>query len=248
MNVLVGISTKDRFGYLQKTIPHNQRIAGFDADWIVIDDGSSDPRVWRWIENEEVEGIRNKRSKGISGTKNQLFDLAISGQYDVLVCIDDDIMLSFNWLFEFIDSYVMHSDFGILAPLVVNDKTMIKKLAPFLGKELDFEAIAVDGLGAACTVIDYEVFSTWRYDEDKKLYDYEDAAFHSKVIRGGYKLGVIPYITAFHLQDIVWIDPSAEKEKLRRRHLAKNLPESTLDRSFKRLSSGVLNQYILESV
>ena len=211
MRILVGIGTKDRFGFLQQTIEYNKKMSGLSADWVVIDDGSEDTRVWDYLRTlSDIEIIRNEESRGFGGVRNQLFDLA--EEYDCFLGLDDDILLGYEWLLKLWRRFIqLEDDFGIIAPLVVNDEVMFDKVRRYVGSGFSF--IEVDGMGGACTLMRKEVYWANRYVESTPLYYHPDADFHGKV-KKNWKLGICCDVIAVHLQNVVWLDPEREINKI----------------------------------
>ena len=243
--ILVGVMTYNNFGYLQKTVPHNYKLAGMDADWVILDDGSDAENLqlldsWEWPENNKVKVICNEDNKGISGVHNQLFDLAIAGGYEYIVCMDNDIMCTFNWLHILVDSCNYVENLGVGSPLIYNDTTMLQKMDGIT--TLD-GAKQVDGMGAACTIIPDYIFKNYRY-RTTRSFMYEDADFHGLVKHGGFTLNVFPMAQALHLPWVVWLDPEYEKKKLLVRHKGRKCSMDAFPESFKRSYNRVLNKYI----
>ena len=251
MRVAVGISTRNQVGYLQMTVPHNHKLAGLDADWYAWDDMSSDG-TWEWLSGQSLFAtcIRNKERLKFSAARNAMFKLAVDSYYDYLCVLDDDILLSFNWLARLVENSELmlenKNKEGMLAPFMYNDLTMQKKIIPYLGRKDDFfsNVVIVDGLGGACTLIPSKIFSTLRYNEKLALYVYEDADFHGLVERNGYYLGVDLSVSAVHLPWVVWLDPQREFDKLKMRHIGIKSTGS-LKKGYERDYNKVLNRFIL---
>lgn len=247
--IMVGVTTRNKAGYLAMSLRHNLLLAGrefipYDVVWVAIDDAANDDgETWRVLSSMHpaISSIRNPEQRGITGTKNMLFEMAAGCKY--LVALDDDLLLGYHWLVELIEIADTLDSIGLLAPYVCNDRNMQNKLDQLeLGGGAVPDAIEVDGFGAACVVIPQGVFKKYKYPV-KPLYGYEDAAFHGMVQRE-FPLRVAPGVTAVHIPDIVMLDVAAEKEKLLARHRLVTGSDAGFEESWKRQYSRTLNRHI----
>lgn len=243
MDTLVVMSTRNKLGYLQMSLPQVYRAAGYDADWIVIDDGSSDGS-WEWLSgfcfaNRRMIAVRNHGAVGISGNKNFGLSRAKTAEYDWLVFLDDDLLMSPWWLRRLRMAAAVTGDRTLYSPIVLNDKTMLQKIQT-LGCQ---DGWIVDGLGGACCMVPKAAFDIpW---DERPVYQYEDAAYHSACVNAGFQLMVLGTVVAVHLPWIVMLDPVAEQAKLRVRHRAVTGSDAGFDESFSRQYRERLNPWIL---
>jgi glycosyltransferase involved in cell wall biosynthesis len=249
---LIGVSTVNKLGFLQMCIPQNYAMLNkmadwITADWVIIDDGSSDG-TWEWLGvhgSKFAKCIRMERSCGISPNKNFLFDMATKGSYDAVVCLDDDLLLSYRWLQRLAFSWYSHREelnIGVVSPFVINDRTMIKNI-----EESTFSmegVMQVCGVGGACTLYPKEVYSQFLYDSSRPNYFHSDAVFHDQLKRAGYSLFVDTQVSAVHLPYILWLDPELEKAKLRIRHGLSSGEPGPFEESYLRNYNKVLNRFI----
>jgi glycosyltransferase involved in cell wall biosynthesis len=241
MKTLIVVSTRNKFGYLQMSLPQSYHRAGMEVNWVFIDDASSDG-TWEYLAgftsgNGLMRAIRNATPAGISANKNVGLTIAQENGYERLVFLDDDLLLSPFWLKRLIQLSTVHPD-CLIAPIVVNDKTMLRKIES-LGMQ---DVWAVDGLGGACVVVPETAFNL-RF-ELRTNYQYEDAVFHNAATEAGFGLLVSASVTAVHLPWIVMLDPQQEYEKLKVRHIAIGGSPDTLEKSFMRNYAAVLNPFI----
>lgn len=244
MDTVVVVSTRNKLGYLQMALPQAHRFAGYSADWIVIDDGSSDG-TWEWLSGYcygrggNMIAVRNHQAVGISGNKNFGLSRAKAAAYEWLVFLDDDLLMSPFWLQRLRAAATVTGDATLYSPIVLNDKTMLQKVKT-LGCQ---DAWIVDGLGGACCMVPKAAFDIpW---DERPVYQYEDAAYHSACVNAGFQLMVLGTVSAVHLPWIVMLDPVAERAKLRVRHRAVTGSNVGADQSFERQYRSVLNPWIL---
>lgn len=244
--VLVGISTYNNYGYLWKTFRNNFELSGCPADWFVMDDGSNKENREQLEKDIYIQSKSNvhynTENSGISAIKNYFFSLAEN--YEYVVCLDNDIMLTFNWLSELINGMENHPEVGVGAPLIYNDTTMLQKVSELKGKPFNSNFHYVDGLGAACTIIPNKVFLNIKYNRSRKTYLYEDADFHGRVLTAGYALSVFLSVQALHLPWVVWLDKDYELNKLNIRHLSRRGSMDGFAESADRMQERLLNRFI----
>lgn len=115
LKVAVYTLTNGRLKYLHEMAEKMERLAGYDYDWFVYDDGSADGTE-EWLKGlNKATGAKHRKQlyvrrgehKGLGHAWNQAVAFVKeTGKYDIIIKIDDDaMMLSEGWLLAMTEIY-----------------------------------------------------------------------------------------------------------------------------------------------
>lgn len=233
----------NRVEFTRYCLPMAMQNAGMDAQWLLIDDGSTD-KTLDFLRSPHCKGatvLADGFNKGIAARKNEAMDYFLKTDCDFQMNIDNDILLPFGWLRDMMAAF-QSCPYDLGSAWIINDRTIWRMVgeqaqkAPSLNRWIETE-----GCGAACTVKTRKLITSGvRWYKRGTGYAYGDAAFHSSVLAAGFKIGIYLGVQAWHVQNFIWTDGGYERMKLAERHATKTGSLEGLDASLARLKEGMI--------
>jgi len=109
LKVAVFTLTKDRLEFTRKTFESLNKLAGYDFDHYIVDQGSSDgTKDWlkKYAKAYKAKIIWNDKNMGIPYASNQAIEEIKKGDYDLVCKVDNDVLFkTTGWLKAMIDIY-----------------------------------------------------------------------------------------------------------------------------------------------
>jgi GT2 family glycosyltransferase len=205
LKVAIFTLTKDRLDYTKQAVDSMRRLAGYDFDYFVIDQGSKDGTVeWlkeqRWIRKI----VYNKENIGIAKGWNMAVDTIKSESfYDIIVKVDNDAeFLSPNWLKVMVELFrrqrkmvlspsvegLEDSPGGVLRQVSSGGSPYVIINDTILGN--------VPHLGGICFAAPASLYDDWRFEDVKGNKDYL-LSQHARAI--GYLLLYCEELRVWHI-------------------------------------------------
>ena len=178
---------------------------GWDYLITVIDNGSRDGTKRFLRSQKDLNIIYNNSNLGFAKARNLAFRKT---KNELIVCLDDDIKVTKNWLDGLYKEMVNKKKVGIVGPrvlfpnlnfqfsafLIANKKININKI--FRGRYLKVQE--VDGVYGACWLIKRELLRNVGYFDEQFWCGYEDIDYCLRVRLAGYKIIYTTQATVSH--------------------------------------------------
>ena len=118
LKVAIYTLTMNRLDYTKEMYKAMKDLTGYDFDWFVIDNGSTDGTV-AWLKDKVDYAKYNRKNMGLSVGWNQAIELIKQhGDYDIYLKLDNDALtISKDWLKSMIDIFERNQNV-ILSPYV----------------------------------------------------------------------------------------------------------------------------------
>ncbi len=180
---------------------------------ILVVDNGSDADYYRLIEIKEIELLRLQENIGFAGGANAGIKYALDNNADYILLLNNDTIVSLNFLSLLIKNLTLEENCGIVAPQI-NYYNAPKKIWSAGGniskirgsgfvlsnkiKNKEGTNRFVDFVSGCCMLIRKEVFNKVNdFDENYFLY-VEDVDFCKRVIDSGFKIMVVPQSKIWH--------------------------------------------------
>lgn len=116
MKVAVLMLSYNRFDILKKTLTHNMKNAGHPFDLYIWDNGSTDPKVRKYL--EKLKGVKSvifeKSNTGIAHPFNVMLN-ELKEKYDAFQFMANDILEPDNWLLTKVNYLKAIPDSGMIS-------------------------------------------------------------------------------------------------------------------------------------
>jgi glycosyltransferase involved in cell wall biosynthesis len=187
----------DRLDYTLKMIEAMNRTAGYEFDYFVIEQNSSDGTKEFLKGQSWIKKIKwNEKNTGVAKGWNQAIELIRStGHYDIYVKLDNDaLMLTDGWLKAMVELFernkgiilspyvegLEHSPGGVIRQRQTGESPYVQINEKVLG--------IVPNLGGICFATPKEVYDGWKFDESLQMMGNKDYALSCDARKRGYTL------------------------------------------------------------
>ena len=198
LKVAIFTLTMNRLDYTKRMYKSMKENAGYEFDWFVIDNGSTDGTPF-WLKDKG--SIREfKKNKGISKASNEALNM-MGDKYDVIIKVDNDcLFLTDNWLSEVVDTYERQQQF-VISPRVegLRDSPGGVPRTQYVYVGEQFFGLAPH-LGGICEAAPAKIYKDFRWDEEDFLHGDQDYIFSQYAIKAGYILAYNENIIVEHME------------------------------------------------
>jgi len=185
--VAVFTLTMSRLEYTQIMYDSMVKNAGYEFDWFVVDNGSTDGTP-DWVGEKAKFLVRNEYNLGISKGSNQALD-KIGDEYDIIIKVDNDCEFETeNWLKDTVD--LIEKQHGlVLSPRVegLRDSPggVPRTQYFYIGDEL---LGIVPHVGGICVAAHKSAYDKFRWEDNDFLHGEQDYVFSQHCKRIGKML------------------------------------------------------------
>ncbi len=194
--VAVFTLTMNRLELTQKMYASLQK-AGYDYDWFVVDNGSTDGTV-NWVTGKAHHVTINPENRGISIASNQALD-AIGDKYDIIIKIDNDCeLLTTDWLKKMLT--IFESEWMlVLSPQIegLNENaggTPREAYANLKGHVIGITT----HIGGIFTMAHRMAYDGFRWDTEDFMHSLQDLVFTQAMGKKGFLCAYVEDIRASH--------------------------------------------------
>jgi glycosyltransferase involved in cell wall biosynthesis len=220
LRVAVFTMTMDRVDYTKQMLVAMTQLAGYDFDWFVIDQASSDGTKellgkhtkWEYAgRGGKIVFVPNLTNVGIAAGWNQAIDLIkASGTYDIVIKIDNDCQLmSQDWLKTMVDLFDRNRNM-VLSPYVegLEDSPGGVLRTRSSGKEpyvmINDQVLGVVGhLGGIVWAAPIEVYENFRFEPHQFMAGNKDYMISQYARAIGYTLFYCEELRCWHIDGTV---------------------------------------------
>ena len=158
--------------------------SGYDFDWVVVDNGSTDGTV-EWLKKIKPAGslknihlILNTKNNGISKGSNQAIDYIQSQGYDYNIKVDNDAeILTKDWLDKLLNVFIAH-DKMVLSPRVEGLVDNIGGPPRLVYKRIRGHLLGITPhIGGIFVMAHKSAYMGFRWDEEDPLHGMQDMIF-----------------------------------------------------------------------
>lgn len=203
MRVAIYTLTRDRLGYTKRSFASLAENAGHPYDHYVIDNGSEDGTV-EWLkENESTfkKVVYNEENHGISKASNQALKELLPGDYDLIIKMDNDCLVTTkNILKTIVGVYEGRGKFAgeyVLSPYVKGINSQ-----PTRGGQvgLSLHEIGLTSVvGGLFHIVPRRIYAEYQYPENLPKAKGQDETFCHWVKQNGGIVGYIEDLVVEHM-------------------------------------------------
>jgi len=191
---------KDRLDYTKKMYMSMKKTAGYDFDWYVVDNGSTDGTV-EWLKKQKATVIYNKKNMGIPHASNEIIELIKKDNYDYIMKADNDVLFkSYGWLRAMLNIYEVIRPIALSCypeGLIDNAGGVYRyNYTEFAG---EFVGLVVH-LGGMITIVPAEVYDEFKWPNVAFLRGGNDVLLSSWLNSNGYQMGYLENHQAEHME------------------------------------------------
>lgn len=228
LKVAIFTLTMNRKDYTQRMYKSMNKRAGYDFDWFVVDNGSTDGTIdylggFIGIDNICV----NKENVGISKASNQALEM-IGDDYDIIIKVDNDcLFLTDNWLAEIVDIFERQQKL-VVSPRVEglrdNPGGVPRSRYFYVGNH--FLGLA-SHLGGICVAAPKGAYEDFRWEDRDFLHGEQDYVFSQYALKKKHLLCYMENVIVEHMDTTVGQEkqyPDYFKEQTKRKQ-TKHVPK-----------------------
>ncbi|WP_420552524.1 glycosyltransferase family 2 protein [Tenacibaculum aiptasiae] len=207
------IITCNRINLLKKTFENNISNALTCGGEVIVVDNGSDDGTSTYLQDcakkyKFITVITNEKNLGIAPARNLGLKKA---KFDVILCVDDDMMISNENYLKCKTIFLKHKNAGVVAPLCLDYESK-KHMNNTLGKDSSYE---ISNHHGSFGIFLREAVVKAGYLDEECIYGGEERSLCMKVHIQGYDILFDPEIQGIHIDTVNRKKPNLFRVKMR---------------------------------